>query len=226
MISRSRKKLELWNLDEREISRIEKDGVVYRVPIFSTREGFIVEKTINEGDHFMAGKNLLKIADLSVVWVYADIYEYELPFVRLDSRAIINLPYLPGETLEGKVSYIYPHLSKKTRTVRVRLEFPNPGYRLKPGMYATVKIKTPFGEHLVIPKDAVLNSGERMYVFVKKGKGIFEPRIIKTGPELEDSYIVEDGLAEGEEVVTSANFLIDSESKLKAALSGMGGSSH
>jgi multidrug efflux pump subunit AcrA (membrane-fusion protein) len=226
LVEKARNKLLLWGIGEDQVKEIEERGVIYNFPIYSPLSGFIVEKTALQGKHFKPGENLFKIVDLSRVWVHAEIYEYELPFVKVGSEAIIELPYLPGETFKGKVTYIYPHLEEKTRTVKVRLEFPNPDYRLKPGMYTTVRIITPVGKKLVIPKDAILDSGERKYVFVKRGRGTFEPRIVELGPEVDDYYILKSGVSEGEEVVVSANFLIDSESKLKAALTGMGGHSH
>lgn len=223
---RAKNKLLLWDIGERQIEEIEKKGMLNPFPIYSPITGFVVKKNVLVGQHFKPGENLFMIADHSWIWVYADIYEYELPFVQVGQEAQMELAYLPGETFLGKVTYIYPHLDEKTRTVPVRLEFPNPDYKLKHGMYANVKIVAPVEEHLAIDKDAVLDSGERRYVFVKKGKGTFEPRLVRLGPVAEGQYAILEGLSEGEEVVISANFLIDSESKLKAALSGMGGTGH
>jgi len=218
-------KLILWGIDESEIKEIEKDGILLRFPIRSPISGFIIEKKALKGKFFKSGENLFKIADLRKVWVIADIYEYELELVEEGAVAEIELPYLPGKVFKGRVTYIYPDIDPLTRTAKIRIELSNPDYELKPGMYATVILRTKIGERLIIPKDAVLDSGKKKYVFIRKEGGYFEPRIIKLGAELDDYYIVEDGLEEGEEVVTSSNFLIDSESKLKLAISGMKGQS-
>ena len=224
---RARSKLLLWGVRPDQLQQIEENGVLYAFPIYSPVGGYIVEKTALEGKHFKAGENLFVIADLSTVWVYADIYEYELPFVQVGAMAHVTLPYLPGQTFMGHVSYIYPQVNERTRTIQVRMAFPNPDLKLKPGMYATVEIFAPPSVALAIPKEAVIRTGERDYVFVKKGAGTFEPRLVTLGPEFDDHYAVLEGLSEGEEVVVSASFLIDSESRLKAAISGMSsGHSH
>jgi Cu(I)/Ag(I) efflux system membrane fusion protein len=169
----------------------------------------------------MPGENLFKIADLSTVWVLGDIYEYELPFVKKGQEALILLSYFPGETFSGQITYVYPYLNPETRTIRVRVEVKNPELRLKPEMYANLEIHVDYGTKLAIPADAVLDAGVKNIVFVDKGDGYFEPREIKLGAKGEGVYEVLAGIAEGEKVVTSANFLIDSESSLKAALQQM-----
>jgi membrane fusion protein, copper/silver efflux system len=174
----------------------------------------------------MPGMALYKLADLSVVWLIADIYEYELPFVRLGQQASFQLSYLPGETFTGKAIYIYPSLNPETRTVKVRYEFPNPHGRLKPEMYANVEIKVRLGQKMTVPEGAVINTGIRQMVIVDRGSGYFEPREIRVGSKVDDYYEVIKGLKAGERVVTSANFLIDSESKLKEAVGGMAGMEH
>ena len=170
----------------------------------------------------MPGMALFKLADLSVVWLIADIYEYELPFVRLGQQAAVQLSYLPGETFTGKAIYIYPALDPNTRTAKVRFEFPNPHGKLKPEMYANVEIKIHLGQKLVVPEGAVIDTGIRQMVIIDKGSGYFEPREVKVGAKVDDYYEVTKGLKAGERVVTSANFLIDSESKLKEAMAGVG----
>ena len=157
------------------------------------------------------------------MWVYADIYEYELPWVREGQEAVVELPYLPGKTFTGKVTYVYPFLEAKTRTVKVRVTLPNPGLELKPEMYANVTIRSPLPEERVVavPVQAVIHSGARRLAVVSLGEGRFQPREIRVGAEAEGFYEVLDGLREGERIVTSAQFLIDSESNLKAAVRSM-----
>ena len=169
------------------------------------------------------GTVLYQIADLSRAWVYADIYEDELSFLKVGQKATVRLSYLPGKTFEGKVDYLYPYLNETSRTATVRLEFPNPGGRLKPGMYADVEIRTPVKEALVVPESAILDSGIRRMVFVAKGMGRFEPREVKIGSRINHHIVILEGLTEGESVVTHGTFLMDSESKMMAAMEGMMG---
>jgi RND family efflux transporter MFP subunit len=165
---------------------------------------------------------LYSIADLSAVWVIADIYEYEAPEIRLGQQAEVTLAYFPGKTFRGTVAYIYPQLDSTTRTLKVRIEVPNPGFTLKPEMYANVELKIDYGRRLVVPQEAVMDSGAEAVVFVAHEGGYFEPRQVGIGAKVGNEVIVASGLKPGERVVTSANFLIDSESKLKAAAGGMG----
>jgi Cu(I)/Ag(I) efflux system membrane fusion protein len=169
----------------------------------------------------MPGIALYKLADLSVVWLYADIYEYELPLIRLGEQASIQLSYLPGENFTGKAIYIYPSLNPETRTAKVRFEFPNPHGKLKPEMYANVEIRIQLGRKLAVPEGAIIDTGIRQLAIIDKGNGYFEPREVKVGAKVDNYYEVIKGLKAGEKVVTSANFLIDSESKLKEAMGGM-----
>jgi Cu(I)/Ag(I) efflux system membrane fusion protein len=171
----------------------------------------------------MPGVALYKLADLSVVWLYADVYEYELPFVRLGQQASVQLASMPGETFTGRAVYIYPSLNPETRTAKVRFEIPNPHGKLKPEMYANVEIKVSLGRKLAVPEGAIIDTGVRQIAIVDKGSGYFEPREVKVGSKVENYYEVIKGLKAGERVVTSANFLVDSESKLKEALGGMAG---
>jgi Cu(I)/Ag(I) efflux system membrane fusion protein/cobalt-zinc-cadmium efflux system membrane fusion protein len=163
------------------------------------------------------------VADLSTVWVEADIYEYELPWVKVGQQARMTLAYLPGETFQGKVQYIYPYLKEATRTARLRLSFPNPGLKLKPDMYAQVELTSPLPEPaVVVPAEAVLDTGEKQHVFLALGQGRFEPREVKVGVRGNDGLVqVLSGLKGGEEVVTSAQFLLDSESRFREAIAQM-----
>jgi membrane fusion protein, copper/silver efflux system len=169
------------------------------------------------------GENLYRIADLSRVWVQAEVFEQEAPLLRPGLEAEIRLPYSPGRSYRGRVDYIYPYLESATRTIRVRLVVPNPDFALRPEMYANVRFTIPqMEDHLVVPNEAILDTGERKIAFVSLGDGVFEPRELKTGLRTREYTVVLEGLEEGEPVVVSGNFLIDSESRLKAALAGMG----
>jgi RND family efflux transporter MFP subunit len=227
LLEAARRRLLLWEMPEDQIAELERTGrPLMEVAILSHSDGFVIEKKALEGMRVEAGDELYLIADLSDVWIYADIYEYELPLVRAGQQAMVNLPYYPGEAFRGKVVYIYPYLESQTRTAKVRVEFPNPDWRLKPGMFANVEIETERGEGLVVPGSAVLDSGERRIVFVDRGEGRFEPREVKLGGRSGEGFEVLQGLSEGERVITSANFLIDSESQIKAALGAMAGHPH
>jgi RND family efflux transporter MFP subunit len=223
LLEASRRRLEYWDIPEVHIELLEKTGQVNKsLMIHSPVTGVVIEKTVLEGKFAKAGEDLYKIADLSRVWVYADIYEYELPWVRNGQEVEMSLSYLPGKVFMGKISYLYPYLESKTRTVKVRIEYDNPDGELKPDMYADVKINTsPRKSVLAVPKEAVILSGVRKVIIIDKGKGFFEPRDIQVGFETKDYYEVIDGIKEGENVVISSQFLIDSESRLSEAISKM-----
>jgi RND family efflux transporter MFP subunit len=153
----------------------------------------------------------------------AEIYEYEVPYVKLGQQATMSLSYFPGETFRGRVSYIYPQLDATTRTLKVRIEFPNPQFELKPDMYADVQLNINYGTEIVVPQDAVLDSGGEQVVFVARGDGYFGPRKVEIGPRVDDKIVVLKGLKAGEKIVTSGNFLVDSESRLKTAIGQMAG---
>jgi len=222
LIKASRERLRLWDITDRQIEELERSGEAKRtLIIYSPRQGFVIEKNVIEGQKVMAGENLYKIADLSKVWVYGEIYEYELPFVKTGMDVRISLPYDPAMSLAGKISYIYPYLTPETRTNRIRIEVRNPEFKVKPEMYANLEIHVDYGTRLTIPTDAVLDSGDQKIIFLDKGNGYLEPRIIKVGVKAENLYEVLEGATAGERVVTSANFLVDSESSIKAALKQM-----
>jgi Cu(I)/Ag(I) efflux system membrane fusion protein len=220
----AKRRLKLWDITDDEIKRLEESGQSKKtITLYAPFSGFVLEKSAYKGMNVMPGMALYKLADLSVVWLYADIYEYELPFVRLGQDASIQLSYIPGEMFRGKAIYIYPSLNPETRTAKVRFEFPNPHGKLKPEMYANVEIKVHLGQKLAVPEGAIIDTGIRQMAIVDKGSGYFEPREVKVGSKVENYYEVIKGLKAGERVVTSANFLIDSESKLKEAVGGMAG---
>jgi RND family efflux transporter MFP subunit len=222
VLGSAREKLKLWGITDQQVENLERTGEIKRtLTIYAPSSGFVIEKGVLLGQKIMPGENLYKIADLSTVWVLGDVYEYELPLVKKGQGAMISLSYFPGETFSGKITYIYPYLNPETRTNRVRIEVKNPGFKLKPEMYANLEIHVEYGTKLAIPVDAVLDAGVKNVVFVDKGDGYFEPREVKLGAKGEGVYEVLAGVAEGEKVVTSANFLVDSESSLKAALQQM-----
>jgi Cu(I)/Ag(I) efflux system membrane fusion protein len=220
----AKRRLKLWDINDDQIKTLEETGQAKKtLTFYSPFSGFVLEKSAYKGMNVMPGVALYKLADLSVVWLYADVYEYELPFVRLGQQASVQLASMPGETFTGRAVYIYPSLNPETRTAKVRFEIPNPHGKLKPEMYANVEIKVSLGRKLAVPEGAIIDTGVRQIAIVDKGSGYFEPREVKVGSKVENYYEVIKGLKAGERVVTSANFLVDSESKLKEALGGMAG---
>jgi Cu(I)/Ag(I) efflux system membrane fusion protein len=190
--------------------------------IHTPSRGVVLEKTAVVGMKVMPGEELYKIADLSKVWLLADFYESEIAQIKIGQPADITVNAYPNEQFIGKVQYIYPYLEPETRATKVRFELSNPDGKLKPEMYANVEVQINLGRRLAVPAAAVLDSGTRQLVFVDKGEGIYEPREVKLGERADDRFEVVSGLQEGERIVTSANFLIDSESKLQAAVNAMG----
>lgn len=219
LVASARRRLELFDLTDEQIGELERTGRAERtVTLYAPISGYVITRNVTQGERIEPGTMLLDVADLSRVWVLASIYEYELPFVRTGQKATMTLAYFPGRSFQGRVSLIYPTLDAATRTVQVRLEFPNPDLELKPEMYAEVQIEAEVGEGLTVPESAVIETGTRSIVFVDRGDGLFEPREVEVGVRLADRYQILEGLAEGEKVLTSGNFFVDSESKLKAAL--------
>jgi Cu(I)/Ag(I) efflux system membrane fusion protein len=219
----ARRRLRLWDISDAQIKALEESREPQKtLTLYSPFSGHVLEKMVNKGQFVEAGMALYKIADLSVVWLIADIYESELPAIRVGQPAAIQMSYYPGETFTGKAIYIYPYMDAQTRTAKVRYEFANPHGKLKPEMFANVEISVRLGDKLAVPEDAVIDTGVRKVVVVDRGSGYFEPREVRLGVRADGFYEVLDGLKAGERVVTSANFLIDSESKLKEAVGGMG----
>jgi Cu(I)/Ag(I) efflux system membrane fusion protein len=181
-------------------------------------DGFIVEKSILAGKYVQPGEELYKIASISTVWVEASIYEYELPFVKVGQKAQVVLTYNPDEPFPGRVSYIYPYLDPQTRTATVRIELSNPKRKLLPEMYANVMLTKDLGEKLTVPEDAIMDTGERQVAFIAHPDGYFVPKEVKVGARSGGYYEVVSGLEPGDVVVTSANFLIDAESRMKSAV--------
>lgn len=222
LLKSSRDRLLLWGISEKQIAELTKtDTPKLKLTIYSPLSGYVLEKNALEGRHAKAGTDLYTIADLSTIWVHADIYEYELPFVKVGQKATIRLSYDPGAEYTGRVDYIYPTLQARTRTAKVRLVFPNPNLKLKPDMYADVEIADEQEERLIVPETAVLNTGMRHLVFVDRGDGRFEPREIKLGVKAGRYYTVLEGLEPGEVIVKSGNFLIDAEAHVQGVLQTM-----
>ncbi len=220
LLEAARTRLVYWDVTEEQIKRLERTGeVVKTLTVVSPVKGEVVEKKDEalEGMHAKAGMNLYKIADLSTVWVHADIYESQAPWVRPGLDAEVTLSYLPGEHFSGKILYLYPFVSEKTRTLRACIQVDNPNLKLEAGMYAEVKIKPVISPRaLMIPEDAVIRTGERNVVFVALGEGRFQPKEVELGVKGEGGvFEVRSGLHEGDRVVASAQFLLDSESRLQ-----------
>ncbi len=206
-------------LSDEQIKQLERTREPIRaLTIYSPVTGFVTTKTAVEGLRAMPGDTLYDIVDLSSIWVIADVYEVNLPFVKIGQYAELLLPYEPGKKFSGRVTFINPTLDEKTRTVKARIEFANPGATLKPEMYGDVLIQGSRGFGVAVPDDAVISTGERNLVFVAKGNGVFEPREVTVGVKVRNLYEIKRGVSAGEQVVTGANFLLDSESKLRATL--------
>jgi Cu(I)/Ag(I) efflux system membrane fusion protein len=195
------------------------------VTIPSPVAGTVIEKPALQGMRFTAGEPLYKIVDMSTVWLIAEVFEQDLANIRIGQEAMITLRAYPGRTFKGRVSFIYPTVGETTRTAKLRIEIPNRDDQLKADMYATLEIASPLGPRnvLAVPESAVLDNGVRQVVLVDHGEGRFEPRTVKLGGRADGYVEVIEGVLDGEPVVVSANFLIDAESNLKAALSGFGG---
>lgn len=223
LLASTRRRLELWGVAADEIQTLEKtqkarETLTLRAPI----SGRVLERNVLEGTYVEPASELYRLADLSVLWLQAKVYEHELPHVELGQPVRVSLPAQPGRVFPGKVAFVEPVLQELTRTVKVRVELPNPEDLFKPGMYADLEIRHDMGEGLLVPESAVLRTGQRAIVFRTLVDGRFEPVDIQLGGRFGDRFQVLSGLSAGDEVVVSGNFLIDSESRLKSALGGMG----
>jgi membrane fusion protein, copper/silver efflux system len=219
IVDAARQRLTLWDLPSTDIAAIEqtrqaREAVMFPSPV----TGYVIEKQALQGMHVTVGQTLYKIADLSVVWVEADVYEQEMAQMRVGQQATVTLDAYPGETFVGRAIYIYPFVDENTRTVKVRYQYPNARGRLKPGMYANVQLQGGGAMALTVPANAVLDSGTQRVVFVAHGEGTFTPRPVKIGRRLSDRIEILDGVKEGDQVATSATFFLDSESQLRAGL--------
>jgi len=220
LVAGARERLRLWDLTDRQIAALERRGKAEPVlTIYAPSSGIVLKREAVPGKYAEPGTILYEIVDLSTVWISAEIYESEVAAVELSQSVSVTFAAYPGETFLGKVAYIYPSLNTETRTVRVRLELPNPGLKLKPGMYGTVTLQTDAVKTLVVPKEAVLETGLRQLVFMDRGQGHYKPTSVKLGRRNQDDVEVLEGLKEGDRIVTSANFLLDAENKLASASS-------
>ena len=224
LVESTRTRLLFWDITPQQIRALEEKGRVTKTMVLHAPfDGVIVKKEALEGGYVKPGQDLYTIADISQVWVYADIYQYEAPWIRPEQEATMTLSYLPGQTYEGKVVYVYPYLKNMTRTLQVRMVFPNSkDFDLKPDMWADVVIHSPITRNgLAVPVEAVLRTGKRNVAFVALGGGKFAPRDLRLGAEADGYFEVLDGLKEKDRIVTSAQFLINSESSLRAAIQQM-----
>ena len=225
LLEAARQRLLLWQISAADIEALEKRGEPSRtLNVYAPISGYVTGRTAYHGMKVMPADSLFDIADLSRVWIIADIYEYELPRLSVGQHAAMTLSYWPGRVWNASVTYVYPSLDEKTRTAKVRLESENPAGELKPEMFADVTIHGKTRDVLQVPDDAVMDSGTRKIVFLSAGEGKLVPREIKTGDHGSGIYEVTAGLVEGDLVVRGANFLVDSESRLKAAISAMSSS--
>jgi membrane fusion protein, copper/silver efflux system len=225
LLGASRRRLELMQVGDTEIRALEERGQASdELLIRAPGSGHVLAKNAVEGKSFMAGESLYEIAPLHRLWVRAFVYEYELPEIKVGQKARVVFPNLGGTNYTSEVAFINPHLDPQTRRAEIRLELDNPGHVLKPDMWADVEIEANIGDVLAVPASAVINTGERDVAFVDRDDGHLEPREVKIGAKTDDYWQVLYGLKPGEKVVTRALFLVDSESQLKAAISGMGAS--
>ena len=220
----ARRRLLHWGVAPADVDRIERTREVQRTLVLrSPASGVVVEKSVLGGQRIMAGDALYRVADLSIVWIEGEVFERDLGLIRKGQGVSVELDALPADVRRGRISYIHPTLNPETRTVRVRVELPNPGLRLKPGMYATIRIRGGGGEATVlVPRTAVLRTGERDLAFVRLAGGMLEPREVTLGSANAEQVQVLRGVRAGESVVTSATFLVDAESNLGTVMGGMG----
>lgn len=222
-VASARQRLAWWLVPDDVIARVERTGQVEQVvPLRSPWDGFAVEKRVTLGQRIMAGEPLYRLADLSVVWVEGEVFEQDLPLVRLGAPVLVTLPSLPGVERRGRVAYIYPSVDATTRTARIRVELPNPGLALKPGMYGSMQFEGTVTDGLTVPRSAIISTGTRSLVFIKAPDGRLEPREVVLGASSAERMQVLSGLALGDTVVASGTFLLDAESNLGTLLGGMG----
>jgi Cu(I)/Ag(I) efflux system membrane fusion protein len=224
LLASARRRLAYWDIPDEDIAEIERSGEVRRtLTLRSTATGYVLDKNVVAGQRIMSGDVLYRVADLSTVWVEGEVFEQDLATVHVGQMVHADLQALPGEHRMGRISYIYPTVNPDTRTARVRVVLPNGDMRLKPGMYATLRIAgTARPNVLTIPRDAVLSTGKRNIVFVKESGGHLAPREVSLGTANDERVEVLRGLALGDTVIASATFLVDAESNLGKALGGMG----
>jgi membrane fusion protein, copper/silver efflux system len=219
LVHASEERLRLWGLSDAQIAELRKRGKAEpRVTIHSPASGAVLEKNVVAGTRAMAGNVLYRIGNLGKIWVLADLFESDAPYVQVGQPAIMSLPWTSGATWKGTVQFVYPTVDEKTRAVRARLAFPNAQLSFKPGMFVDVNVQVPLGNRLAVPDNALLASGEHRYAFVKRGEGKLQATEVRVGAMAGDYDEVLAGLTEGEEVATQATFLLSSEAQLRSAL--------
>jgi RND family efflux transporter MFP subunit len=225
LVSASQRKLELWGISEKQIEAPETGGVPHTT-LYASASGSVVDRTVTQGQYVNAGDTLFTVADLSQVWIKADVYEDQLPQIRRGQEVDITSEALPNRTLHGHVDFIEPQANPQTRTVPVHVHVANPGMRLLPGMFVSATfISRAASESIVVPRSAVLDTGTRKIVYLARPNGVFEAREVAVGAPSDDLFPVTSGLARGDKVVLSGNFLIDSQAHLSSGMSGMYGGS-
>src|SRR5438128_296129 len=219
LIQSARRRLQLWNVTNEQIAELEKTrNAQENLTLLSPFRGVVQSVPVEQGKGEGIGNMLVEVADLSVVWVWADFYEDELPMLKVGQKIDITAKSYPGEKFEGTISLINPFLEEAKRTAKVRIDIPNPDFKMRPAVYVNAELEMDMGQGLTIPVSAVMPTGTRNVAFVNKGEGKLEPRMIQLGSKYGDSYEVKEGLRDGEQVIASANFLIDAESKVQGAL--------
>jgi membrane fusion protein, copper/silver efflux system len=216
LVDAARQRLRLWDISDTQITQIENSETPIRaLTVYSPYSGYVLQKNVNQGQRVMSGEKLVDIADLSTVWIWADIYEYELPLIKVGDKAMIQLSYMPGKQFSTRIDYINPVLEGGTRTAKARFTISNEAGLIKPQMFTNVELTINLGRTLVVPSEAVINTGVRKVAYVDRGDGNFQPREVITGTQTDKMVEIRAGLKAGEKVASSANFLIDSEAKLK-----------
>ena len=223
LVASSKQRLMLFGVKESQIAALEKSGKSnIRLPIYTPLSGIVIEKMVQQGQYVNTGDVLFNIADLSRVWAEVEVYENEFANIKVGQKAEIHSQSFPGKPFIGRVAFIYPFLDPKTRTIKVRVEMPNPGMKLKPDMFVNATIKVPLGSAIVVPVTAVIDTGKRQVLWVEMSPGMFEPREVQVGQQTDDKIQILSGLKLGDKVAVSGGYLIDSESQLK----GGGGQDH
>jgi RND family efflux transporter MFP subunit len=219
LIESAKKRLQLWNVTQEQIAELQRTRqATDTITLLSPFRGVVQSVPVEQGKSVKVGDMLVEVADLSVVWVWADFYENELSMLQAGQTIAVTAKSYPGEKFDGTISLINPFIDETKRTAKVRIDIPNPDFKLRPGMYVNAELAMNMGEALTVPVSAIMPTGTRSVVFVDKGEGKLEPRIVQLGAKYGDIYEVQSGLAEGERVIASANFLIDAESKVQGAL--------
>jgi len=223
LVESAKQRLMLFGVKENQIAELEKSGKPnIRLPIYTPLSGIVIEKMVQQGQYVNTGDPLFNIADLSTVWVEVEVYENEFPNIHVGQQVEIRSQSFPGKPFSGKIAFIYPFLDPKTRTVKARVEMPNPGMKLKPDMFVNAIIKVPLGTSIAVPVTAVIDTGKRQVVWIETSTGMFEPRDVQVGQTSNDKIQILSGLKVGDKVAVSGGYLIDSESQLK----GGGGVDH